>query len=263
MSLRSERQVSALRLAQQCCEFGARCRTMHLLTGLAPRELQRLFFSDVRPAPRGRAPDSPEWYHGTNLLNRAEASIFVVTYRRLRVGGFAAADALVGAYRHYRLLCQAPYRISFDRAFDLASHVDGIWATDTKALALIACPLCNCEALAAVGEVASTGERCPFCRLLQRYDFDSRLQASFPRRTTQGLADIHSNVSAILQDRVAGEGPDGDSRRNLPPLSGDGSHTSLKNGCAEPTPPDGLRIESNCLQRDGSGLSSRPRDRPP
>jgi hypothetical protein len=83
---RADRHVGAILLAQQCAELGARCRTIHLITGLKPRELQWLFFSDPQATPRGRAPDSPEWYHSANLLHRAEASIFSSVYQRLRSG---------------------------------------------------------------------------------------------------------------------------------------------------------------------------------
>ena len=132
MPTRADRHVGAILLAQQCAELGARCRTIHLITGLKPRELQWLFFSDPQATPRGRAPDSPEWYHSANLLHRAEASIFSSVYKRLRSTGFAAGEALVSAYRSYRSICQCPYRISFDRAFDLASHTDGIWPESSK-----------------------------------------------------------------------------------------------------------------------------------
>ena len=99
--LRVERQLRALQLAKDCAALGARVRTIGHLTGLPPRELLRLLFPDREHVPRGRPPDSPEWYHGANLLYRAEASIVVALYRRLRDGGFAAAEALVAAYRHY------------------------------------------------------------------------------------------------------------------------------------------------------------------
>src|SRR4051812_10000373 len=109
--LRVDRQLRALRLAKDCAELGARVRTIGHLTGLPPRELLRLLFPDRQNVPRGRPPDSPEWYHGANLLPRAESSIVVALYRRLREGGFAAADALVGACRHYRGICEPPQRI--------------------------------------------------------------------------------------------------------------------------------------------------------
>lgn len=183
MPTRADRHVGAILLAQQCADLGARCRTIHLITGLKPRELQWLFFTDPQATPRGRAPDSPEWYHSANLLHRAEASIFGSVYRRLRDNGFGAGEALVSAYRSYRSICQCPYRISFDRAFDLASHTDGIWLARGPAFSVAVCATCSSQFLAAFGTVAARSDDCPFCRLLQRFDTDPRLQRLFPVHT--------------------------------------------------------------------------------
>jgi flagellar transcriptional activator FlhC len=193
------------------------------------RELQRLFFADARFARRGRAPDSPEWYHGANLLHRSEASIFVSIYRRLRSGGFAAADSLVAAYRHYQSLSQPPHRISFDRAFDLASHVDGIWAAGAVALSLVPCAACGSEHLAAVGPIAAACEHCPFCRLLQRYPCDRRLQTSFPSRPACVAMALHRTIAAIVHDLNDRTDADGETRCTRL-FSGDGLRPELKNG---------------------------------
>jgi len=207
---RADRHVGAILLAQQCAELGARCRTIHLITGLKPRELQWLFFSDPQATPRGRAPDSPEWYHSANLLHRAEASIFSSVYQRLRDTGFAAGEALVSAYRSYRSICQCPYRISFDRAFDLASHTDGIWLAKCPAFSVVTCPACNSQFLAAFGTVACSNDVCPFCRLVQRFGTDQRLQRSFPTHApSTDAAGMQVEMLALL---CHGErGADGDS----------------------------------------------------
>lgn len=180
MPTRADRHLRAVRLAKDCRDLGARGRTIHHVTGLQPRELRRLLFPDPQATPRGRAPDSPDWYHSANLLYRAESSIFISIYRRLRDSGFAAGETLVGAYRHYQSICQCPYRISFDRAFDLASHIDGIWLAKSPAFTIATCPVCGGEFLAAVGTVPSNNKQCPFCKLVQRYATDQRVQSSFP-----------------------------------------------------------------------------------
>lgn len=102
MSTRADRHLCAIRLAQDCAQLGARVRTIHHLTGLNPRDVQRLFFNDPQAIPRGRPPNSLEWYHGANLIARAESSIFMSMYRRLRNTGFGAAETLVSAYRGYK-----------------------------------------------------------------------------------------------------------------------------------------------------------------
>jgi flagellar transcriptional activator FlhC len=175
-----DREIRALQLARSCAAFGARVRTISHVSGLLPRTVLRLLFPDRNAIPRGRCPDSREWYHGANTLLRAEASIVVTLYRRLRSGGFCGGDALIGAYRHYLGVCHPPARISFDRAFDLAAHTDGIWIARSPSFALLVCSQCRCEFLAPIGAVSGEHERCPFCGLLRRYATDPRVQASFP-----------------------------------------------------------------------------------
>jgi flagellar transcriptional activator FlhC len=157
-----------------------------------PRDLLRLLFPERQSVPRGRAPDSPEWYHGANLLYRAEASIVMSIYRRLRTADFSGGEALLGAYRQYVGVCQPPHRISFDRAFDLAAHTDGLWLTESRSFSLVVCPACHSEFLAAFGSVAMSNDQCPFCKLVQRYGTDPRVQSSFPTRPS------------VLADRRAG-----------------------------------------------------------
>lgn len=181
MPTRADRHLRAVKLAKDCAALGARVRTIHCITGLPPREIQRLFFNDPQAIPRGRPPASQDWYHSANLLFRADSSIFVATYRRLRKADFSAGEALVGAYRHYQVVCQAPHRISFDRAFDLASHTDGIWIAKSSSFSILICPTCRSEFLAALGTVPAS-DGCPFCKLVQRYGTDPRVQSSFPAR---------------------------------------------------------------------------------
>jgi len=182
MPTRVDRQIRALAMARECAALGARVRTISRITGLNPRDLLRLLFPDPQAVPRGRSPDSPEWYHGANLICRAEASILVSVYRRLRAADLGSGQALLGAYRHYQGLCQPPHRISFDRAFDLAAHTDGLWLTESRSFSLVVCPACHSEFLAAFGSVELSNARCPFCKLLQRYGTDPRVQSSFPAR---------------------------------------------------------------------------------
>lgn len=178
---RIDRRVRALALSRDCAELGARVRTIHHITGMGARELLRLLFNERNLPPRGRAPDTREWYHAANLLSRTEASVIVSNFHRLRALGFGAGEALVCAYRYYRSVYQAPHRISFDRAFDLASHTDGLWVASTPSFALVACDTCGSEFLdAPVGEAAASSA-CPFCRLVRRAELDPRIRGSFPR----------------------------------------------------------------------------------
>ena len=63
MPTRGDRHLRAVQLAKQLAALGARLKTIHLVTGIPPRQVQSLFFPDARTIPRGRAPDSAEWYH--------------------------------------------------------------------------------------------------------------------------------------------------------------------------------------------------------
>jgi len=200
MQSRVDQQIRALTLAKGCAAEGARVRTISHLTGMNPRDVLRLLFPDRESVPRGRSPDSPEWYHGTNLLNRAEASIVMAIFRRLRCADCHAGESLLGAYRHYVGVCQPPHRISFDRAFDLAAHTDGLWVTKTQSFSLVRCPTCHSEFLAAFGSAARSNEHCPFCKLVRRYGTDARLQSSFATRPLIAPSDLQMGMLPLLRN---------------------------------------------------------------
>jgi len=200
MQSRVDRQIRALALAKACAAHGARVRTISRITGLLPRDLLHLLFPDRQAVPRGRSPDSPEWYHGANLLCRAEASIVVAVHRRLRAADLGAGEALLGAYHHYCGVCQAPHRISFDRAFDLVAHTDGIWLTEAQSFSLVTCAKCRSAFLAAFGAVARSNDPCPFCKLVQRYGTDPRVQSSFPARPLAAPAPMQLGMLSLLQN---------------------------------------------------------------
>lgn len=181
VSKRIDRRVRALALSRDCAELGARVRTIHHITGIGTRELVRLLFTDRSQPPRGRAPDTREWYHAANLLSRTEASVIVSNFRRLRAMDFGAGEALVCSYRYYRSVYQTPHRISFDRAFDLASHTDGLWIASAPSFSLVECKACGSEFLDALGSRVHSSAPCPFCRLVRRVDLDPRVRESFPR----------------------------------------------------------------------------------
>jgi flagellar transcriptional activator FlhC len=202
----ADRHLRALQLAQACVELGARIRTIGHLTRLPHRQLQRLFFTDPQAIPRGRPPDSPEWYHSANVLYRAAASVFGVRYQRLRQGQFPPVEALISSYRHYLGLCDAEPRISFDRAFDLASHLDGIWIAQSKSFSVAVCPKCNSEHLTAVGGSHIQSNGCPFCKIIQRFRADPRVQMSFPIPPLTDPAQIILGIDLLMDVHREGDG---------------------------------------------------------
>lgn len=197
MSTRGDRHLLAMQQAKQLSELGARLKTIHVVTGMPPRQVQSLFFPDARTIPRGRAPDSPEWYHSANLILRTDACLIGAKYRQLRSQGLSAAESLILAYRAYQSVTQMPSRISLDRAFNLVSYIDGIWLARAPTLTILVCPECGCEFLAAVGTVVRTGEACPFCKLLARFHIDHRLQASYPPRPAIDMTERQLGMVAL------------------------------------------------------------------
>ena len=59
-----------------------------------PPLLRRRALRSTRPPP-----DSPEWYHQANLIEKVEATIVVTVHCRMRELGFGPADALVGGFK--------------------------------------------------------------------------------------------------------------------------------------------------------------------
>jgi flagellar transcriptional activator FlhC len=198
MSPRGDRHLRSIQLAGQLAGLVARLKTIHAVTGIPPRQAQHLFFPDARSIPRGRAPDSAEWYHGANLILRIDACLIGARYRQLRRQGLSAGEALVFAYRAYQAVTRPPARISLDRAFNLVSYIDGIWLARAPALSVLTCPHCGCEFLAAVGTVAQAGHACPFCKLLERFHLDHRIQASYPTRPCLDVAERQRDMLALF-----------------------------------------------------------------
>lgn len=188
--LHAQRHIRALALATECAELGARIRTMQLLTGLSPSQLQHLFRHPLSGPRRGRHPDSREWYHTANLLCRTEASIVVVLFKRLAARGIDPPNALIGAYRHYTAACKTAPRITFDRAFDLVAHTTGRWFVTGRSFSVFTCPECRSEYLTSLSLAPMTNHECPFCKLLKRYTKDPRIQASYPIRPTPRVAQM-------------------------------------------------------------------------
>lgn len=199
----SERHLRKLALARECAQQGARMRTIEILAGLNQRQILDLLHADRRVPPRGRPPDTPEWYHGGTLLDRTEASVFASLYRRLRNLDFEPTRALLGAYRHYRSVRWHAPRLTFDRAFDLARRLDGIWNAKEVCFSLATCADCASEYLAEAGARPGSSAACPFCKLMSRYPRDPRVQMCFP---TPPLPDpACMQWSLVLRCRLHGE----------------------------------------------------------
>lgn len=101
----AETHIRALQVAKECVEMGARVKTVSRITGLAIPMLRSLFYQDS-VSPPGRWLESADWYHRSNMVERAEASLFAVIFETLLVKHCCKpADALVSAYRLYLERC--------------------------------------------------------------------------------------------------------------------------------------------------------------
>ncbi len=174
----------ALQLAQQCAAFDARPQTIAIFTGLPIREIGRYFPPERMRC--GRFPSSPEWFHTRNLLHRAEASIVVSLYRRIRELGFSPQEALLSSFQRYRNTVSEDGAISFDRAFNLVCHLDALWFVRERAFDLQSCRRCGSRYLAPLNDVSNVDD-CMFCHLVKRYRLDPRVQARFPARPLPDL----------------------------------------------------------------------------
>ena len=182
IATRIDQRLRALALARDCALLGARLRTLHHLSGLPLKELKPLLFTDSTPLPRGRAPDTRDWYHTASLPHRVESSLVIAPFERLRAQGFGAAEALLSAYRFYLTLCGPTPRISFDRAFDLAANTAGLWIVRSPSFRITLCAHCGSEFLDGLQSrnVATTAAACPFCKLVARAPRDPRLGVAVP-----------------------------------------------------------------------------------
>ncbi|WP_256081003.1 FlhC family transcriptional regulator [Massilia sp. YIM B04103] len=175
----AETHIRALQLAKSCVEFGARIKTVSRITGLNRPLLRELFYRDV-PSASGRWPESCDWYHMGSTIERAEASVFAaICTTLLTEHHYRPGDALVAGYRMYAERCVEVPRISFERAFNLVSELQGIWNCSSPQLAMRACGICHSRYLVALGDCSADQSGCVFCKLLKRYWRDTRIQAHF------------------------------------------------------------------------------------
>ena len=71
--------------------------------------------------------------------------------------------------------------------------------TESRSFSLVVCPTCHSEFLAAFGSVAMSNDQCPFCKLVQRYGTDPRVQSSFPARPLVNPSPIQLGMLTLLR----------------------------------------------------------------
>ena len=162
------RRWRSLALAREAVELGARVAVTSAFTGLSRAEVQRLFYArSITGRSTGRVPYSPYWYVTAALFVEIQSAFFHASFRALCELGHPPAEALVAAYKHYRRHFGHDLRLSFDRAFELVAHLDGLWTTAAPRLMTVVCHSCKATYITLRGdEPVGTGE-CPFCKVVR------------------------------------------------------------------------------------------------
>jgi len=188
-------------LIRDCIALGARSTTIMFMTGLTKRRVLR-YLTDPASRCRGNLPYRPdEWLFDGVLQERLHAAVLIARYRRIVRHGYGPAEALISAYRH----CLAQYgsaknaepddgpehvgfRLNFDRAFGLVSHLEGRWVAKAPTIGVIRCSECSSEYVHPTAKAGPTG-RCPSCESVQRYAMNRRFRDVFPARVIPDQAD--------------------------------------------------------------------------
>lgn len=168
----------AFLIGQLVDRYGARLRTLRNMTGLPTNEITRYFLKDTTLGRCGRHPSSMAWLLSANTFAKVEASYIMSVYQRLLSKGIANAEALITAYQQYRRNF-AESLIDIDRAFDLASHLSGIWAESSPSLEMRSCGTCLAQYITPPHIRKNRQHACPFCEVTDRYRKEGRVRLRY------------------------------------------------------------------------------------
>jgi hypothetical protein len=126
-----------------------------------PKTPQRIL--NVWKTLKGRPHDLSVWSTSIGSVRRAQYSSLAIQYRRLRFAGFGPEASLQSAFQHINLDYNSANALSFDRAFEVISLLEGRWDKSEAALTLELCDPCG--SLFLVSKLEAAPPRCPFCRL--------------------------------------------------------------------------------------------------
>lgn len=171
---------TTLNWARLALSLGARTSVVERIIGIEHSELLRIFFdsTDHRKS-AGGFPSSAEWFIKANLITAVHATDFYAIFDKLRQAGNLPAEALIKAFQKYSEKYHHDLRLSFDRAFQLITHVDGLWSTEQPELQAVACDSCRSIYVTARWKVARSCDDCPMCRLTQKFDCSARVSKRF------------------------------------------------------------------------------------
>lgn len=193
-----DRRMHSLALARACLAFGARARSISFISGLSRNDTYRILAEAGESPKQGNHPGSPEWLYKSNLFAQIEASTFASIYRRYRGLGVGESDSLIAAFGRYQTLFRTFRHLTFDRAFNITCHLDGIWVSDRRNLSLVACGICGSHNLSTIVADKMSTYECLFCKIRRRYENDKRLRENFPERQVPELQMLQHGLFAPL-----------------------------------------------------------------
>ena len=186
-----DKGIRSLETARECALLGAHQRTIAWMTGLPPTFILRNVFDKANPAPCGRPRYTEDFAFRAPLRIQAAASAFAVKYLALTGEGFAPAQSLISAFRHYRCVAEA-FAFNFDEAFFLICNLAGLWACTTRKLQVTRCRCCGSKHLAPYGALPEQG--CSICRSI--YGHDAQHPGAGNHRNTSGARSVSQGFIA-------------------------------------------------------------------
>ena len=129
-------------------------------------------------APRGRSTVTSaylsrpmplaKWSAKTEVTHRVQYAVFASHFRRLVRLDLTLTEAMCAAFETTRRACRDyPKPVTFDRCFEIAALLDGIWGVQAQQLELLQCAACGSHYLLSKAESHPGG--CPFCLLIRRH----------------------------------------------------------------------------------------------
>jgi hypothetical protein len=168
-------------LAKEAIELGGRLTVVSAFTGLPRFLLNNLFGDPDAPGTiPGRKPRSAHWYLNRTVVVEIQSAFFYACFRSIRTLGYPPSDALVASYKHYLRHFGHDPRLTFDRAFDLVGHVEGLWTSAPPRLTTTICRRCRAAYLVLCTDEPIGSGGCPFCRFERPLSGQTRKALSPP-----------------------------------------------------------------------------------
>jgi hypothetical protein len=162
--------IAQVRLLRRLQRLGAGDRVCAVLAAEPRASLFR--------APRGRSTITraylsrpmplAKWSAKTEVTHRVQYAVFAAHFRRLVRLELTLTEAMCAAFEEMRRACRDyPKPVAFDRCFEVAALLDGVWGVPERQFELVQCTACGSHHLVSKSESRPVG--CPFCMLIRRH----------------------------------------------------------------------------------------------